>query len=243
MYDFTQYKDGYTGDVIDSVSGVTAQVTGLSTYSSGRTGFSNGELLINTHRTEGCNFTIPTHESFTNYPFTFEFYGAVRGEYNEYAVDGKVEFVNGLVPSNSAVSGDIFSTREGGNGNGYMVRYLYDSSMTTSYKMQINGTLSSPLINVEAQLNPAYYGNEQVTYHHIVVALDNNMQKIWIDGQLISDTTNSATKIEGSTNTMKLFKDKLKANMRLIRIYNTVLTNNQVLTNYNNVITTIGGDN
>ena len=107
--------------------------------------------------------------------------------------------------------------------------------------MQINGTLSNPLVSVECDLGIASSDNPIIKYNHIVVCCDANKQQIYINGELISDTNNSSTSLNNSSRGLLFFNNSLKGDLKLIRVYNSMLGNSQVKQNYNNVIDVMGG--
>lgn len=227
MYDLTKYEDGYVGDVIDEVNNVKANVTGLDVYNTGRNGFIGNKLMINDHSTPAnkTTFEIPTRASFTTYPFSIELYVRLRTSYNAYKPDGELS----LVGNTDIVKGSyhILSTREGGTtGLGYWFRSVKGTSF------QINGNLSQPLVNIEYDIDIATLENPSEKYTHIVVSFDSNAQKVYVDGVLISNTTNSSCNIVGSDRTLRILPESIKGDLKLVRVYNSMLTQEQVNQNY-----------
>jgi hypothetical protein len=223
MYDFTKYADGYNGEVLDEVNNVPAIVSGLGTPETGRNGFIGGTLMLNGHKSgAGFNteFSIPTRESFTSYPFTLEFYGTLRRPYNLYTANGTLEYVPDLI--NDQI---IMSTRSGGTGgNGYLFRYSDDMSV------DVIGSLNSPSVTF-----PSGYNINQPKDIHMVFVIESNRQRVYFDNVLVSDTAGAGTNLSGSTRQLQILKQPvtLGANMKLLRVYNSALTEQEVDTNYN----------
>ena len=238
MYDLSKYEDGYTGDVIDSVNNVKAIITGQEAYTTGRNGFIGGKFMINDHKTSGnaSTFTIPNRTSFTSYPFTVEMYSSIRMGYNVYKLDNELEFKTDNISNGSY---NIWSTREGGSsGNGIAFK------LNKGTNLQINGTLSSPLVDIAHDININNQLNPAIKYEHIVVCCDNNKQKVYINGQLISETDKGSTSLNNSDRDLRFFDGNyfVKGDLKLVRVYNSVLTNDQVTQNYNDILNTIGGE-
>jgi hypothetical protein len=224
MYNLAKYEDGYVGDVLDEVNNVKANVTGLDVYTTGRNGFVGNKLMINTHKNADSNttFTIPTRSSFTTYPFSVELYVRLRVYYDVYKPDGQLSLT--AMPNGSY---HIFSTRENGTkGSGYWFRYVGGTGL------QVNGSLSSPLVNIEYDVDIASLENPSEKYTHIVVSLDSKAQKVYVDGVLISDTTQSSCNIANSDRQLRFLPEAIKGDLKLVRVYNSMLTQEQVNQNY-----------
>ena len=228
-YNFTKYPDGYSGDVEDlSGNNLIPNVTGLEYYTTGRNGIINGSLMLNTHKIIATQLEIPTDSSFTTYPFSIELFAAFRIYYNIYKPDNELVFGNETITDKF-----IINTREGGTtGNGYFIRASENGDI------DIVGTLSQPLVqDIHSELNIAKLENPTLKYQHLVIVLDRNLQKVYIDGNLISETNQGSTILDGSSNrVMKICQNILKANLKLVRLYNSVLTDKQVLQNYNDTM-------
>lgn len=228
-YNFTKYPDGYLGNVEDlSENNLMPNVTGLENYTTGRNGILNGELMLNPHKVVGTTLEIPANIAFTTYPFTIELYGAFRVAYNVYRPDGILEF------DTQAIDNKIFlNTRDGGTrGNGLFFRGSEDGSL------DIIGMLNTPNVSdISTNLNIATTTNTNLVYQHLVFVIDSNTQRVYLDGELINDTALGSCTLDGTSDRpLKLCQDLLKMNLKLMRLYKSVLTNEQVLQNYNDAI-------
>lgn len=227
-YNFTKYPDGYSGNVEDlSGNNLIPNVTGLEYYTTGRNGIINGSLMLNTHKTTATQLEIPTDSSFTTYPFSIELFAAFRIYYNMYKPDNELVFGDETITNHF-----IINTREGGTtGNGYFIRASENGDI------DIVGTLSQPLITgIHSELNIANSKNPILKYQHLVIVIDRNLQKVYINGNLISETNQGSIVLDGSNRVMKICQNILKANLKLVRLYNSVLNDEQVLQNYNDTI-------
>lgn len=227
-YNFTKYPDGYSGDVEDlSGNNLIPNVKGLEYYTTGRNGIINGSLMLNDHKTTATQLEIPTDPSFTTYPFSIELFAAFRIYYNMYKPDNELVFGDETITNHF-----IINTREGGTtGNGYFIRASENGDI------DIVGTLSQPLITgIHSELNIANSKNPILKYQHLVIVIDRNLQKVYIDGNLISETNQESIVLDGSNRVMKICQNILKANLKLVRLYNAVLNDEQVLQNYNNTM-------
>lgn len=227
-YNFTKYPDGYSGDVEDlSGNNLIPNVKGLEYYTTGRNGIINGSLMLNDHKTTATQLEIPTDPSFTTYPFSIELFAAFRIYYNMYKPDNELVFGDETITNHF-----IINTREGGTtGNGYFIRASENGDI------DIVGTLSQPLITgIHSELNIANSKNPILKYQHLVIVIDRNLQKVYIDGNLISETNQGSIVLDGSNRVMKICQNILKANLKLVRLYNSVLNDEQVLQNYNNTM-------
>ena len=72
--------------------------------------------------------------------------------------------------------------------------------------------------------------------------MDAKEQKIYINGENLTTQNLNSIGLNGSDRIMKLFDGNLVSDMKLVRVYNSVLTDEQVTQNYNNVIKTMGGE-
>lgn len=244
MYDLTQYEDGYTGDVIDSVNNVTAITTGLENSVTGRNGFIGGKLMLNHHRKGANNFStfaVPHIEAISNYPYTIESYMTVRNEYSPYAPNGILEFGNdATLPTNNQIAIDLRSTIDTGNATkGFWFGYKPDEKTLSAIETFTNNYIFSDPIDT---LNYACVTNTNVEYHHFVYAIDTTSLRIYFDGVKVLDKVINKT-LDLDADKPAIIKIDVQTDLKLFRVYNKQLSDEEVTTNYNNVINTMGGNN
>lgn len=239
-YDLTAYEDGYIGEVEDlSGNGIIPTLTGQTSYTTGRNGFVGGKFMVNSHRTSASTFTIPNVAMATP-PFSIELYAHLRDQYNFYAVDGNIEFTNAIGTVVGSGPQMIVGTNIANQG----VRMLANYDAKT---LNVIGPLNEP--NFSGTVENLQIDNRtdnEITdvYHHIVYCIGATEQKIYCDGILVAtNNSNDYTTRFTTTNDYKLFvDDRLKADLKMVRIYNSILTDEQVANNYSHTIGTYGGD-
>lgn len=239
-YDLTQYEDGYVGEVEDlSGNGVVPILTGQESYTTGRNGFIGGKFMINEHKTSASTLTIPNVAMATP-PFSIEMYAHLRENYNYYATDGYIEF--------SGAMGTVV-----GGGNQQIV-----GTNITNQGVRMLASYDAKTLNVIGGLNEPNFGgtvenlqidnrtDNEITdvYHHIVYCIGATEQKIYCDGILVAtNKSNDYTTKFTTTNDYKLFEgSEIKADLKMVRIYNSILTDEQVANNYSHTIGTYGGE-
>ena len=241
-YDLTKYEDGYTGDVIDSISGITAECGNLNSYITGRNGFIGGKFMCNSHKTSNSDtyFKIPCSSYISKYPFSVEIYMHIRTSYNMYANNGVLNFENTSPLNNNYTIFDTRSTKTGST-NGYIGRILTNSDSTKYFNLQYNANY----VNISSESLDIHYqdinNSDDNTYVHLIFCCNGeNINKIYYNGQLVAsgDGTSNAT-----LSNVEQFLQLSSGDIKLVRIYQSLFENNEAIRNYNNVIDTMGGDN
>ena len=240
-YDLTKYEDGYTGEVADSISGIVADCGDLSSYTTGRNGFVGGKLMCNTHKTSGKNtyFKVPCSSYISQHPFSVELYIHIRTNYNIYASDGVLNFENCF-----ALTTYIFlntRTTETGSTAGYLGRLLLNTDNTEYFNLAYNTNyvnISSESLDVPYQdINNAGDG----TYVHLIFCCNGeNMNKIYYNGQLVASGTGSANAV--LSNAGQFLKIE-SGDIKLVRIYQSLLGDDEAIKNYNYALDMNGGTN
>ena len=240
-YDLTKYADGYNGEIEDlSGNGVTVTTTGLDNANYTATtglGFKNNSYLIGIYPKGAQNismhFNVNCQDVVNNYPFTVELYLACVSYKNP---------VNGDLTYNDFAenySSNLFTTREGGStGSGYNVGYR--SAVNSLY---LTGTTATPDIvseltgkNVSDILTSST--DSEPKFNHFVFCIGDKIQKIYLNGELISDTTANCIQLGGD----RLLGLGINTTVKLLRVYNSILSQDSVKKNYNHVLKTIGGN-
>ena len=245
-YDFTQYEDNYTGEVEDlSGNNVVPDITNLEYSYSGRGGFLGNKLMLGaTDLISGTNTEVKlgfSTDAIKTYPFTIELYAHLRKRYNNTLPDGELGYMNTSLPGfwNMNVFSNRYSSIDASSPslNGIDGR-------TTENTVGVYGSANRPNIaNCQATVdltidgfNNANIGEE---YHHLVFCVDSNEQKVYLDGLLVLDKTESSIQMT-SNGYLRMFDLDLKADLKMIRVYSDILTEYEVYTNYQSVV---GGTN
>lgn len=231
MYDLTKYEDGYLGDVLDEINNVKAIVTGQESYTTGRNGFVGGKFMINKHITTNSSFKIPTRESYNTYPFSIEILIGIRAEYDIYVTNGTLTLPDNYT-SHMFINTRVFNDNENG-GKGYHMGLTSSAS-----EIYARGTLNSPYIQVssDGKIIPAVSSTPTVNYYHFVFCLNSNAQNIYLNGELLKSSSSNAIALVEKCEMVIGHGD-----IKLIRIYNSYLSNSDVLKNYNDSISARGG--
>lgn len=237
MYDLTKYENGYTGNVIDEINGVQAIVTGQDAYETGRNGFIDKKFMVNKHsdNSKKSTFTIPNRSSFVRYPFSIELYIAPRGNYNTFAANNVLEFNDKLTELPNALHNSVvFDTKNGGSTGVGLAGLIFDGMIKAS------GPVSQPDFSTNTKCK--IYGIDgEYTFYHLVWCFDSNSQKIYVDGVKVGEDTQKSIDLSNSDRSLIICNSSLAGDLKLIRVYNSILTDEEVSKNYNNVISTIGG--
>lgn len=243
MYDLTQYEDGYLGEVEDmSGNGNVPVLTGQESYTTGRNGFVGGKFMANPHKTQYSSITIP-NAAMSALPFTLELYAHFHDGHNMYAPDGEVGFTNAQGSVSAGNEQLVAGTCISHNGIRMLASYNADTNVKT---LCMRGPLNDPVITETVenlQIDNIRDGDITDVYNHIVYCVGATEQKIYCDGILIvSNESGDQTTRLATTNDYKLCAGTLSADFKLIRVYNAVLTDEQVANNYSNTIAVYGGD-
>ena len=237
MYDLTKYENGYIGNVIDEINGVQAIVTGQDAYETGRNGFIDKKFMVNKHsdNSKKSTFTIPNRSSFVRYPFSIELYIAPRGNYNTFAANNVLEFNDKLTGLPNALHNSVvFDTKNGGTTGHGLAGLIFDGMIKAS------GPISQPDFSTNTKCK--IYGIDgEYTFYHLVWCFDSNSQKIYVDGVKVGEDTQKSIDLSNSDRSLIICNSELAGDLKLIRVYNSILTDEEVSKNYNNVISTIGG--
>ena len=76
-------------------------------------------------------------------------------------------------------------------------------------------------------------------YHHYVVCVDSSLVRVYIDGVKVGEGTAGNNNIGGAKGKLSVLS---RGFLKMCRVYNAILTDEQVANNYANTIATYGGD-
>lgn len=235
--DFTHFPDGFPGKFGDLSENNTEVVTaGTDLYTSGRNGMVGGKFMVNggpLSNSSGSRIAIES-EAIHAYPFSVEMYVHLRRNYNPYAGNNVLTYENtGALQNYQCI---LFSTQYNssdgtGGTNGVKV-------MINKEKVAISGSANSPNVSKNVQgLEIDGIQNENIgdRYDHIVVCFDSNKQKFYLNNKLIIDNDEKSVSLTMSS-VLRILPDQLKGDIKLIRIYEGMLSDEDVEMNYLNAV-------
>ena len=241
MYDLTQYEDGYVGEVRDSINNNLLTVKGQEAYNTGRCGFIKGKFMLNNYLSNSkilySSLAIPSTSAPTaKYPHSIEVYMCMRYCYNMYQPDNSL-IMNSPVENEKLLIIDTRSTDDAENA----VRGSWLQYNVTSKRFIINQTLSSIYVEsepVESNLC-AISSDDDLVFTHIVVVLDSNNQRVYVNGTTVIDNNKTALALSDTNSAIRF---STYGDIKLIRTYDKVLTQEEVIQNYNDVTNVMGGN-
>lgn len=234
---FTHYPDGFPGKFGDLSENNTEVVTaGTDLYTSGRNGMVGGKFMVNAgplNNSAGSRMAIES-EAIHAYPFSVEMYVHLRRSYNPYAGNDVLTYENTGALQNYQCT--LFSTQYNssdgiGTTNGVKV-------MINKENVAISGSANSPNVSKNVQgLEIDGIQNENIgdRYDHIVVCFDSNKQKFYLNNELIIDNDEKSVSLTMSS-VLRILPDQLKGDIKLIRIYEGMLSDEDVEMNYLNAV-------
>lgn len=228
-YDFTQYEDGY-GTELNDLSGNNTPYTlhyNNQDKSQGKIGFKDGTLqsgraTVGAYNCD-CAFFIDDHTTI-NYPVTIEAYikAGIPKANISYMLDTQYKY------DESATSKHNAYYHSGSNG------IIVGTNTTNGLAMSGSASIIKPSV---AKTDDNVWNTE--VYNHVIITLNTAEHKVYLNGQLvINDTSNAPTLGKDSAQSLWI-----NGRLKLLRLYNKVLTENEISRNYNDVIDTMGGAN
>ena len=234
---FTYYPDGFPGKFGDLSENNTEVVTaGTDLYTSGRNGMVGGKFMVNggpLNNVAGSRMAIES-EAIHAYPFSVEMCVHLRRDYNPYAGNGVLNYTSTDALQNYQAT--LFSTQYNssdgtGTTNGVKV-------MINKENVSISGSTNTPNVSKNVPgLEIDGIQNENIgdRYDHIVVCFDSNKQKFYLNNELIIDSDEKSVSLTMSS-VLKILPDLLKGDIKLIRIYEGMLSDDDVAMNYSNAV-------
>lgn len=170
-------------------------------------------------QTQMLIYTDETTYFYNAYPYSVEFYGKMGSPTYGY---GKF-FTTMLCSTRGPKIAELHGT---GTGTGV---YFFDDSTIKS-----NGTVGqgSNTIALDSAV-------DVTAYHHYVVIVDSALVRVYIDGVMVGEGKAGNNGIASTTNVLKIMSSGY---LKMCRVYNTILNDEQVAQNYANTIATYGGD-
>lgn len=244
MYDFTKYEDGYQGEVEDlSGNGVVPTITGLDAYRSGRQGFIGGKLMLGDNTTafqaglstvNKCTMTIDC-DAVKSHPYSIEVYGFLRKNFKSSSPAGTLEYGDTSVPGswNMMVAQTIFSATASTNGWNFVASENYAAMWGNGNAAKLEAT------DIELSIGGVNNTNVTGADTHLVYCVDGNLQKIYLNGVLVASA--EVARDHATDNILKVFPLMLAADLKMFRLYKSVLSDFDVYTNYQQAVSTYSG--
>lgn len=238
MYDFSKYDDLHIGDVLDEINSYPADCGALETVTNNSDkGGIRGGFFVPARRylsgvMQSAYLAIPSECQVGIYPFSVEIYGRIRGSYNDYnSSPGIVD-----PPSNNTI---IFTSRQDQNKNS-LVGYILNAFVTQDRQyLRFDGNASQPnLITKDIDIPYANAAQNIKTLSHIVCCADATAQKVYFNGALIKEDTQKGVNLGGCEKATLKFDNYF--DIGVVRVYSRMLTDKEVLRNYNDCVTRIG---
>ena len=244
MYDFTRYEDGYQGEVEDlSGNGVVPTITGLDAYRSGRQGFVGGKLMMgdNTSAYQAgistvtkCTMTIDC-DAVKSHPYSIEVYGFLRKKFKSSSPAGTLEYGDTSVPGswNMIVAQTNHNATTSTNGWNFVASENYAAMWGTGNAAKLEAT------DIELSIGGVNNTNVTGADTHLVYCVDGNLQKIYLNGVLVASA--EVARDHATDNILKVFPLELAADLKMFRLYKSVLSDFDVHTNYQQAVSTYSG--
>ena len=244
-YDLTGYADDnigelYTGeDYTDSCPLYVLDLTESSGVNSGLVaraytrntanlsdasllGFENGEFRSGTVVNKGGEgLTARIGINSIPYPFSIEWYGKFCGGMSSPTVDSKDTYDYPL---------NLFSSRSTINNISAMGSKGSTLELKDSTTLSMFGGIAQ---GVDTMTLSKEFNKD--VYHHFVVTYNNSLFQLYVDGEMLCSSTVT------QNSSVSMITPMINGVMKMLRVYKSVLSNTEVIRNYNDVLTTIGG--
>ena len=245
MYDFTRYEDGYQGEVEDlSGNGVVPTITGLDAYRSGRQGFIGGKLMLGKNTSEAqaglttvepCAISPINCDAVKSHPYSIEVYGFLRKQFKQTSPAGTLEYDNTSVPGawNMLVAQTNYNATTTTNGWNFVASENYAAMWGIANAAKLEAT------DIELSIGGVNNTNVTGADTHLVYCVDGNLQKIYLNGVLVASA--EVARAHATDNILKVFPLILKADLKMFRLYKSVLSDFDVYSNYQQAVSTYSG--
>lgn len=231
-FDFIGVENGYFGTLTNKADSgtLTGEVYKYINYEAANDPVSveNGVLVLGATAYLGANgkatkmrvYAADTEQFYSGYPYSVEFYGkmgASDGTVN-YSIDGHT-----ILISTKSSDGNTHT------GSGTVVYFSDDSTIRTGGAVG----QGSNTITLDSAV-------DVTAYHHYVVVVDSALVRVYLDGVKVGEGT--ATNNSSMSTGNKLVTMSQNGHLKMVRVYNAILTDEQVANNYANTIDMYGGN-
>ncbi|MSS18755.1 LamG domain-containing protein [Sodaliphilus pleomorphus] len=230
MVDFSDYEDGYAGEIIDKAKGhqVVLNASLANAATKAPYGGIHGGKLVQAQWYEGTSgkgLTMDLKECAPAGVVTVELYARIRGKYSG----------SGATPTIGAISTSIIAM------SSFAISpnspYVNLCRYAPQGEINLNGPAANPDITTTG-LNLPYYDSSHTDVRelvHIVYTIANKLQKLYVNGQLIIDDSKGGYSCTGGTD-VRIFPNPgyVAADIAVVRVYGKALNNKEVQRNYLN---------
>lgn len=248
-FDFSQYEDGYTGEIKDKYGQMTCTLNDIDKGNE-YVGFIDKSLKIG-RLLNGVGGTVANiypkfystdqEKVFRDYPCSIEFYaslfagfawssatnGAISSEFAAFSNSNK----NIILSTRGATSGGKDLSIQQINDNDTILRTLSgagqgETTYTLPYKLEVETSSNNP--------------NK---YYHFVLCLDQKFQKLYVNGKIIGSLEAQNNYLSSVANTVYAYLAQPVRSIKTVRFYKSVLTDEKVALNYQKTVAKYGGGN
>lgn len=248
-FDFSQYDDGYAGDIKDKYGQMTCTLNDIGKGNK-YVGFIDKSLKIG-RLLNGAGGTVANiypkfystdqEKVFRDYPCSIEFYaslfagfawssatnGAISSEFAAFSNSNK----NIILSTRGATSGGKDLSIQQINDNDTILRTLSgagqgETTYTLPYKLEVETSSNNP--------------NK---YYHFVLCLDQKFQKLYVNGKIIGSLEAQNNYLSSVANTVYAYLAHPVRSIKTVRFYKSVLTDEEVALNYQKTVAKYGGGN
>ena len=230
MVDFSDYADGYTGEIIDKAKGhqVVLNASLANAETKAPYGGIHGGKLVQAQWYEGTSSKGLAMDIKGCAPagvVTVELYARIRGKYSG----------SGATPTIGAISTFIMAM------SSFAISpnsaYVNECRYAPQGEINLKGPAAKPDITTSG-LNLPYYDSSHTDVRelvHIVYTIANKLQKLYVNGQLIIDDSKGGYSCTGGTD-VRIFPhfEYVAADIAVVRVYGKALNNKEVQRNYLN---------
>lgn len=230
MVDFSDYADGYTGEIIDKAKGhqVVLNASLANAATKAPYGGIHGGKLVQAQWYEGTSdkgLTMDLKGCAPAGVVTVELYARIRGKYSG---SGATPTIGAISTSIMAMSSFAISPNS---------PYANFCRYAPQGEINLNGPAAEPDITT-SDLNLPYYDSSHTDVKelvHIVYTMANKLQKLYVNGQLIIDDSRGGYSCTGGTD-VRIFPNLgyVAADIAVVRVYGKALNNKEVQRNYIN---------
>jgi len=230
MVDFSDYEDGYTGEIIDKAKGhqVVLNASLANAATKAPYGGIHGGKLVQAQWYEGTTgkgLSLDLKECAPAGVVTVELYARIRGKYSG---SGATPTIGAISTSIIAMSSFAISPNSA---------YVNECRYAPQGEINLKGPAAKPDITTSG-LNLPYYDSSHTDVRelvHIVYTMANKLQKLYVNGQLIIDDSRGGYSCTGGTD-VRIFPNPgyVAADIAVVRVYGKALNNKEVQRNYLN---------
>lgn len=249
-FDFSQYEDGYTGEIKDKYGQMTCTLNDIDKGNE-YVGFIDKSLKIGKLlRGAGLGvaadiypkfYSTDQEKVFRDYPCSIEFYASLFAGFSYNSI------TNGMINSefiafNNSNRNVIYSTR-GGASNGKDLTIQQINENDTILRTLSGAATGELTYTLPYKLEVETSSNNPNKYYHFVLCLDQKFQKLYVNGKIIGSLEAQNNYLSSIANTVYAYLAQPVRSIKTVRFYKSVLTDEEVTLNYQKTVAKYGGGN